>query len=212
MNYEPNLGLYDMRRDTEGLPRSLANRINSNICCGGGGGGSKTTTTGIDPAFKPQLVESLDMSNQQLRDQMSGKKKITAGMTPQQLRSLAAQENYAQAKIDRTGPYDMGETNKRDLQKIYGRTQAQMSNSQNLSSARAQAMQANAIADQSSKNAKFDMGLIDQGINDMGLVGSAYQKGEQAQLDSTSRALDDYFKRLTGAAGKESTTTGGGGK
>ena len=31
MNYEPNLGLYDMRRDATGLPRSLANKINSNI-------------------------------------------------------------------------------------------------------------------------------------------------------------------------------------
>ena len=31
MNYEPNLGLYDMRRDTEGLPKSLANRLNINI-------------------------------------------------------------------------------------------------------------------------------------------------------------------------------------
>ena len=51
--YEPNLGVYDMRRDTTGLPQSLANRINLNICMkGGGGGGTNITYTGIDPEFK----------------------------------------------------------------------------------------------------------------------------------------------------------------
>jgi hypothetical protein len=60
MNYEPNLGLYDMRRDTEGLPKTLANRINNNICMKGGGGGqTQTTTSGIDEEFKPYLEKVL---------------------------------------------------------------------------------------------------------------------------------------------------------
>ena len=46
MNYEPNLGIYDMRRDTEGLPKALANRININICMKGGGGGQTNTGGG----------------------------------------------------------------------------------------------------------------------------------------------------------------------
>ena len=45
----PNLGIYDMRRDVTGLPRSLANSINNHICNGGGGGGGQTTISGIDP-------------------------------------------------------------------------------------------------------------------------------------------------------------------
>ena len=38
-DYEPHLGLYDMRKDTTGLPEGLANKINSSICMKGGGGG-----------------------------------------------------------------------------------------------------------------------------------------------------------------------------
>jgi len=211
MNYEPNLGLYDMRRDTEGLPKFLANRLNINICMKGGGGGGNTVIQGIDPEFKPQLVESLDMSNQQLKDQMSGKKEITAKMNQQQLDALKNQEDYAKAQIAGTGPYDMGESNKADLEKIYGTSQGQNSYSGTLGSARSQAAQASALSQQSTKNQRARQADIDKGISSLGKAGTAYQTGEQRQLDSTSKALDDYFARLTGAAGKQTTTTSSGG-
>lgn len=212
MNYEPNLGLYDMRRDATGLPRSLANKINSNICCGGGGGGSQTTTTGIDPEFKPQLVESLNMSNQQLRDQMSGKKKIIADMTPQQLEALSYAEGDAKDQILGRGKYDITGANYRDLQKLYGSSMGNDAYRNTTGSARSMASRDAAIANKSAAQQRLAQQSAVEGMNRLGKVGSSYQKGEQAQLDSTSRALDDYFKRLTGAAGKESTTTGGGGK
>lgn len=74
MNYEPNLGIYDMRRDTEELPKSLANKLNINICMKGGGG--STVTTGVPEEWKPQVTKGLNISLKQLEDQMSGEKDI----------------------------------------------------------------------------------------------------------------------------------------
>ena len=122
MNYEPNLGIYDMRRDTEGLPKSLANQINNNICMKGGGGGqTQTTYTGIDPEFKPYLERALsDVTARYEADVATGPDAIVAKMTPEQIASLENQKRVAQDKMRGTGIYDTASANEDALKKVMG--------------------------------------------------------------------------------------------
>ena len=105
--YEPNLGMYDMRRDTTGLPQSLANRINLNICMKGGGGGTNVTYTGIDPEFKPYLERALsDVTARYEGDVAAGPDAIIAGLDPKQEESLQLQEQLGRQAATGTGIYN----------------------------------------------------------------------------------------------------------
>ena len=101
-DYEPHLGLYDMRRDTTELPEGLANKINSSICMKGGGGGTNITYTGIDPEFKPYLERALaDVTARYEGDVAAGPEAVVAGLDPRQEESLALQEQLGrQAATD----------------------------------------------------------------------------------------------------------------
>src|SRR6056300_812427 len=113
MNYEPNLGIYDMRRDTTGLPSSLANRININVCNKGGGGGTTVTKSGIDEEFKPYLERVLrDVTGRYEGEVAGGPDSIVAALTPEQEEALASQKRAAYNKISGTGAYDMRAANR----------------------------------------------------------------------------------------------------
>jgi len=211
MNYEPNLGVYDMRRDTEGLPKSLAKLINKNICMKGGGGGS-TVTTGVPEEWKPQVTKGLNISLKQLEDQMAGTKDMTAKLNEQQKDSLAFQEAGARDQIAGTGIYDMKKANQGALEDTMGGIMGKSSAGGALGSARSQKAMANALKSQSIKQQRDRQSDVERGTKSLGDAGSTFQKQSQNELDETSVALNDYFKRLTGAAGQEKTTTGGGGK
>ena len=211
MNYEPNLGVYDMRRDTEGLPKSLAKLINKNICMKGGGGGS-TVTTGVPEEWKPQVTKGLNISLKQLEDQMAGTKDMTAKLNEQQKDSLAFQEAGARDQIAGTGIYDMKKANQGALEDTMGGIMGKSSAGGSLGSARSQKAMANALKSQSIKQQRDRQSDVERGTKSLGDAGSTFQKQSQNELDETSVALNDYFKRLTGAAGQEKTTTGGGGK
>ena len=211
MNYEPNLGVYDMRRDTEGLPKSLAKLINKNICMKGGGGGS-TSTTGVPEEWKPQVTKGLNISLKQLEDQMAGTKDMTAKLNEQQKDSLAFQEAGARDQIAGTGIYDMKKANQGALEDTMGGIMGKSSAGGALGSARSQKAMANALKSQSIQQQRDRQKDVEGGTKSLGDAGSTFQKQSQSELDETSVALNDYFKRLTGAAGTEKTTTGGGGK
>ena len=121
MNYEPNLGLYDMRRDTTGLPRSLANNINSDICCGGGSGGGTTVSGGLGPTLDPLVADILTgaISDSKARKE-AGPYATVADMTPQQKEALAQQTNISKQKIAGTGIYDDTKAQESALQKTLG--------------------------------------------------------------------------------------------
>jgi len=212
-DYEPYLGIYDMRQDTTDMPKELANKLNKNICCGGGSKGSTSTvSSGIDPEFKPDLQKGLGLSTKQLQAQMSGEKPIIADMTPQQLEALSIQERLAKNEITGRGNYDLTGANQRDLEKLYGNAMGQSAFNKNVGSTRSTLSNAIKIANASSAQQRLLNKERVDAANRLANVGTSYQKGQQAQLDATSRALDDYFNRLTGAAPKQSTTTQTGGK
>ena len=225
-DYEPNLGLYDMRKDTEGLPRSLANRINNNICMKGGGG-TTVTKSGIDDEFKPYLEKVLsDVTNRYEKEVKEGPDAIVAAMTPEQKEALdkqkalaGTQESEAQAMIDGTGAYDTSAARQRDLQNLMGSGAGQASVSGGLGSARFEKAMGGALADRSLQLQEMEQKRRQQGISGMeqaadtlGKVGTAKQKYDQERLDAPHTSAQRYFGYLSGAPQKNETTQPSGGK
>lgn len=229
MNYEPNLGIYDMRRDTEGLPKALANRININICMKGGGGGqTQTTTSGIDPEFKPYLERALsDVTDRYEADVAKGPDAIVAALTDEQKAALekqkalsGTQEAEAKAMMDGTGAYDTSAARQRDLQNLMGTAAGQASSAGGLGGARFEKAMGGALADRSLQFQEMEQARRQQGISGMetaaatlGKVGSAKQQYEQERLDAPHTSAQRYFGYLSGAPQQSKTeSSGGGGK
>jgi len=216
MNYEPNLGIYDMRRDTEGLPKALANHINRNICMKGGGGApqTQTTTSGIDPEFKPYLERALsDVTDRYESDVAKGPDAIVAAMTPEQKESLKAQEGVARNKMAGTGAYDMRAANERDMRNMMGSGNAAISRGGSLGSARSERAMSSALADKSSENLRQRQQTMEAGVGDLGKVGSTLQQYQQERLDAPHTSAQRYFGYLSGAPQQSKTeSSGGGGK
>jgi len=180
---------------------------------GGGGGGKTTTTTaGIDPEFKPQLKRGLDISKDRLEDQMSGKQKIIADMTPEQQESLGYKTSLARDAILGRGIYDDRALKQKALQNVYGSASGQASAGNTFGSARAMAAQNKAVADAADKWDINRRQVATQGTKSLGDVGSTLQEDAQRKLDQRGLALDQFFGRLTSNAPKTTTQTGGGGK
>jgi len=215
MNYEPNLGIYDMRRDTEGLPKALANRININICMKGGGGGqTQTTTSGIDPEFKPYLERALsDVTDRYEADVAGGPDAIVAAMTPEQKAALQAQKNVGYNKMSGTGAYDMRRANERDMRNMMGSGNAAIARGGSLGSARSERAMSSALADRSSENLRERQKTMEAGVGDLGKVGSTLQQYQQERLDAPHTSAQRYFGYLSGAPQQSKTeSSGGGGK
>jgi len=227
-DYEPNLGLYDMRRDVEGLPESLANKINSNICMKGGGGGqTQTTYSGIDPEFKPYLEEVLsDVTDRYKSEVAKGPDAIVAAMTPEQIAALekqkalsGAQESEAKAMMEGTGIYDTEAARQRDLQNLMGTAAGQASVGGGLGGARFEKAMGGALADRSLQLQEMRQKQRQQGISGMetaastlGKVGTAKQRYEQERLDAPHTSAERYFGYLSGAPQTTKQETSGGGK
>ena len=228
-DYEPHLGLYDMRRDTEGLPTPLANKINSNVCMKGGGGGqTQTTYSGIDPEFKPYLEEVLsDVTDRYKSEVAEGPDAIVAALTQEQKDALekqkalsASQEAEAKAMIEGTGAYDTSAARQRDLQNLMGSGAGKASVSGGLGSARFEKAMGGALADRSLQFQEMEQKRRQQGIaglgdaaSTLGKVGTAKQKYDQERLDAPHTSAQRYFGYLSGAPQTSKTeTSGGGGK
>jgi len=226
-DYEPNLGLYDMRKDTEGLPKSLANRINNTICMKGGGGGTTVTKSGIDDEFKPYLERVLrDVTGRYEKEVKEGPDAIVAAMTPEQKEALekqkalsGTQEAEAQAMIEGTGAYDTEAARQRDLQNLMGTAAGQASVGGGLGGARFEKAMGGALADRSLQLQEMRQRQRQQGITGMGeaastlgKVGTAKQKYEQERLDAPHTSAQRYFGYLSGAPTKTESTQPSGGK
>lgn len=213
MNYEPNLGIYDMRRDTTGLPSSLANRINMNVCNKGGGGGGTTVTGGLGPTLDPLVADILTgaIADSKKRKE-EGPYATVADMTPQQKEALKQQEDTAKAKIAGTGVYNTRQSNEDALQKTLGGLMGRSSAGGTLGSARTQAAMAGALSNQAGEQSKERQAMIDQGIQGLGQAGTTQQKFNQSLQDARFTEDQRTAGLITGTAPKTSTTSGGGGK
>ena len=226
-DYLPKDGEYDMRRDTTGLPKALANKINSHICFKGGGGGDTTVRSGIDPEFKPYLEKVLkDVTGRYEKEVAAGPDSIVAAMTPEQKDALAKQKELsgtqgdeAQAMIDGTGAYDNYAARNRDLQNLMGSAAGQASTSGGLGGARFEKAMGGALADRSLQFQEMEQKRRQQGISGLetsadtlGKVGTAKQKYEQERLDAPHTSAQRYFGYLSGAPQQKTTEGGGGGK
>ncbi len=207
----PNLGIYDMRRDVTGLPRSLANSINNHICNSGGGGGGQTTISGIDPEFKPDLTKALGIATDRYTDQVEkGPDSIVAGMTDDQITALGLQRDLGQQAVSGTGIYDTKAAQEGDLKNLMGTSMSSAAGAGALGSARSQKAMQSALAGRSLEFAQQRQRDAGQGSSMIGDVGTTLQKYQQQRMDAPDTAASRYFGYLTGNAGKQTTTTGGG--
>ena len=214
-NYEPNLGIHDMRRDTTGLPKTLADKINNNICMKGGGGSTNITYTGIDPEFKPYLERALaDVTARYEGDVATGPEAVVAGLDPRQEESLALQEQLGRQATTGTGIYDTRAAQQADLQKLMGTSLGAASGAQALGSARSQRAMQSALADRSLEFARERQEQAKRGIEMIGDVGTTRQKVAQQRLDAPHTSASRYFGYLSQVLlnNQRQETSGGGGK
>jgi hypothetical protein len=111
-----------MRRDTIGLPKSLANKINKSICCGGGGGTTtQVTKSGMNEEFVPIYREAMQdaLSGYKGRKE-TGVSATVADLAPEQVEALAYQTQAARDQIRGRGAYDMNAANQSAFKKYYG--------------------------------------------------------------------------------------------
>lgn len=209
-SYEPNLGVYDMRQDTTGLPKQLANRINSNICCGGGGGGSRTQTAGVDPEFKPYIVDMLGDLTTDINRKLAGEEEIVAGFDPSQQRALNYAKQTSEDQIKGRGAYDMRRANRDALMDLQKASDLRAASGGGLGSARVARATAAGLGDLSMKQQMQRQQDINQGIDRLGKAGTAYQKQAQNVLDAKGNLIKGGLQAVTGAGGTSTTTTGGG--
>jgi len=212
---EPNIGSYDMRIDTTGMPKSLATKLNSHICNKGGGGGG-TSTSGIAEEYKPYIEKALGIATNRLSNQFDEQGNlvdpsaagIVEGLSSQQTEGLTAQENLGRDAISGTGIYDDRGAVARQLQNLQGQQMA--GGMGGLGSARMNRANQSALADQSYKFQQARQQKAEGGAQSMQDVGGAYQQQGQKVLDAPYTELQRFSNILTGVAPKETKTTGGG--
>lgn len=211
-SYEPNLGIYDMRQDTTDLPEQLANKINNTICCGGGGGRSQTQTSGVDPEFKPYIVDMLGDLTTDINRKLAGEEEIVAGLDPAQQESLNYAKQTARDQIRGRGVYDMRRANRDALMDLQKASDLQGASAGGLGSARLQRATAAGLGDLSMKQQMQRQQDVKEAIDRLGTAGTAYQKQAQNVLDAKGNLIKGGLQAVTGAGGKQTTTTSSGGK
>ena len=213
-NYELNLGIYDMKRDTTGLPKSLAIRINSHVCNGSGGGGSTSTQKGgygdvLDPLMNRLFTGALDDAD---KNKAAGPYATVAKLTDDQERANQLKLAQGKAQVDGTGIYDMKAANNADLQNAWGVNKRKVSFGGASGSARELAAEKAMMQNISRDQFLERQNTVNEGIKNIGGAGSAYQRFNQQLLDSRKKENQDIANLVSGNAPKSQTTTGGGGK
>ena len=205
----PNLGIYDMRIELpEDAPQFLHKSLNINICDKGGGG--QTQTSGIDPEFKPDIQKGLGIARQRLEEQQADPSTIVAGLDPRQQAALGAQTAMAQDMMTGRGLYNTRAAEERSLQDLAGQSLMGASAGGSLGSARSQAAMQGALAKRAGDYQQQRQQMAGMGVEQLGQAGTTFQKQRQKELEAKDTSLDRFFNRLTGVAGKTTTTSGGG--
>ena len=177
----------------------------------GGGGNTVTKSSGIDPEFKPYLVDVLsDVTGRYKQERAAGPDAIVADMDERQKEALGLQTNLARQAITGQGLYDTTSAQRKDLQNLMGTSLGQASAGGNLGSARSQAAINTAVADQSLKHLQDRQRMAMAGIDSLGAAGTTMQQYNQQRLDAPHTSAERYFGYL-GSAPQQTTKTGGGG-
>lgn len=171
-----------------------------------GGGSSQTTKSGIDPEFKPYLKEVLsDVTGQYKQRRDQGFEGVVAGDTAAKQEALAAAQGVGRQQLGGISQQDI----QRQLQNVHGQQLAGQQGA--LGSARAARARESALADQAIGLQQASDQRRAQGLQALSGVAEDRQAQAQAKLDAPHTAAQRYFGYL-GSAGKEQTTSGGGGK
>jgi len=176
----------------------------------GGGGGGQTQTQGIDPEFKPYVEKGLGISTDLLEGQQKDPSKIVAGLTPQQVDAISSQTLASQDMIQGRGAFDTQAAERRALQNLQGSAMGKAAYGGSLGSARADRAREAALADRAGGFQRERQKQVLGGIESLGKAGTTLQKQAQRELQAKDESLDRFFNRLTGVAGKTTTTSGGG--
>jgi hypothetical protein len=211
-DYLPKDGEYDMRRDTTGMPKALAKKINNHICFKGGGGGGGTVESGINKEFVPIYKEAMEDALAGYKDRKGkGATATVADMTPEQKAALAQQRDTSNQQIAGTGIYDMKQANENALKKTMGNMMGSASSGNALGSARSQAAMAGALSSQSGEQQRQRQEMVSKGIQGLGQSGTTQQKFNQQLIDAPYTEQTRLAGLLSGAPTTTTTTNSGGG-
>ena len=176
-----------------------------------GGGGSGTQTVGIDPEFKPYLVDALsDVTTKYKQDRAAGPTSVVAKMQPDQLAALEATRDQSRDMLLGRGLYDDRAMVSRDLQNLAGTKVGEAVKRGSLGSARSQRAMQGALADKADQWNINRRQVVDTGIGKLGKVGSTMQQYEQSLLDAPHTMASRTFGYLGNAPQQTQTSKSGG--
>ena len=131
-------------------------------------------------------------------------------LTDDQITALGLQRDLGQQAVSGTGIYDTKAAQEGDLKNLMGTSMSSAAGAGALGSARSQKAMQSALAGRSLEFAQQRQRDVGQGSSMIGDVGTTLQKYQQQRMDAPDTAASRYFGYLTGNAGKQTTTTGGG--
>ena len=176
-----------------------------------GGGGSGTQTVGIDPEFKPYLVDALsDVTAKYKADRAAGPTSVVAKMQPDQIAALEYGRNQARDMMLGRGLYDDRAMVSRDLQNLAGTKVGEAGRAGHLGSARSQRAMQGALADKADQWNINRRQVSTAGRDLLGKTGSAWQQYEQSLMDAPHTMASRYFGYLGNAPQQTKTDKSGG--
>jgi len=176
-----------------------------------GGGGSGTNTVGIDPEFKPYLVDALsDVTAKYKTDRAAGPTSVVAKMQPDQIAALEHGRNQARNMMLGKGLYDDRAMVSRDLQNLAGTNIGQAGRAGSLGSARSQRAMQGALADKADQWNLNRRQVSTAGRDLLGQSGSTMQQYEQSLMDAPHTMASRYFGYLGNAPQQTKTEKSGG--
>ena len=184
------------------LPKSLARKMNKNIC-NGGGGGAQVTKSEIDPDIKRAILPAIQDASRQYAGGDFGR---VAGQEAAKS-ALGQQEALAQQSLKG----GLGTENLlNQLRANEGAAEAAQQGA--LGSARGDRAREAGLTDKAMQLQQADLAVKQQGAGALGKIAGQARGLEQEQLDSKIKGAERYFGLMSSAPQGQTTTNSGGGK
>jgi len=174
------------------------------------GGGGTTTVSGFPKEFRPYAEKGLQYGQTIMDRKMTGQEPIVAPFTQSQEKALAAKERVGEMKMAGTGAYNTQDSNRRDLENLWGINKLKASTAGSGGSARSNRAIASGLADRQREYDADRQRFIDEGMKDVYDAGLTRQKQRQAYYDAPWSPVEKFSGVLHGFAPKEQRQTGGG--
>ena len=177
---------------------------------GGGGGNTTTQTSGVPEWLRPDVQRAFGQATQA---HGAGDLSQIAAPTREKQKAQEIQETLADDAILGRGAFDIESQLARDLKNAQGNQLAGQANRGLGGSSRADRANAAGLADRSLQHALTRQQAQSQGTQALRDLGQTAQADAQAQADSAHTGLQRLFGYYgSGAAGNQTTQSGGGGK